>query len=144
MSATKSEPEFAPVKGRQAIRRGAARYVLLGIGWTMVGLGIVGAFLPLMPTTIFLLIAVWAFSSASPRFQTWIETHPRFGRTVRAWRAHRVISTRAKVMAVSSMAASVVILALFGANSWITPAIVAALLTPIAAFILSRPSTVRT
>ena len=63
------------------------------------GLGIVGAFLPLMPTTVFMLLALWLASKGSPRFAGWIRRHPRFGPPVVAWENERAISRQAKYLA---------------------------------------------
>lgn len=116
-----------------------ARYLLLAMGWLNVGLGIIGIFVPLMPTTIFLLIALWLFSKSSRRFQRWLYFHPRLGVTLRAWHAHRAIPGRAKLAALLMMTASWVCVAIFVAESWILPAVLALVLTPIAVFIASRP-----
>lgn len=68
-------------------------------GWLLVALGFVGAFIPLMPTTIFLILAAGCFAHASPRLETWLLDHPRYGSTLRAWRAEGAIGTRAKLSA---------------------------------------------
>ncbi len=52
------------------------KHAYLLLGWTNVGLGIIGAILPVMPTTVFLLIAAWAFSKSSPRWHRWLREHP--------------------------------------------------------------------
>src|SRR3546814_9486288 len=62
-----------------------------------------------MPTTVFLLIALWAFARGSPRFHTWLYTHPRFGPPLQAWDRHGVIRPGAKVVAIVAMAASLAI-----------------------------------
>lgn len=55
------------------------RHGLMALGWVCVALGIAGLFLPVMPTTVFLLIAAWAFSHSSHRFHRWLYDHPRLG-----------------------------------------------------------------
>ena len=58
--------------------------------------GIVGIFLPLLPTTPFVLLAAFCFSRGSQRCETWLLQHPRFGPMVRGWRANRAVPLRAK------------------------------------------------
>jgi len=72
------------------------RYLYLILAWLCVILGIIGAFLPLMPTTVFLLIATWAFSKSSPYWHQWIRNHQFFGTTIRAWEKHHAISQKTK------------------------------------------------
>ncbi|HLM46070.1 MAG TPA: YbaN family protein, partial [Myxococcaceae bacterium] len=87
------------------------RFVFLAIGFLCVGLGVLGAFLPLLPTTPFLLIALWAFSRSSRRFHHWLYTHPRFGPRLQAWQQHGIVPVRVKVSAISAMAVSFSLLA---------------------------------
>ena len=124
-----------PSSARSAARRGP----LLALGWVMVGLGSIGAVLPLMPTTVFMLIALWAFSKSSPRFRIWLYTHPKFGPPLQAWQRDGAISPRLKVVAVSTMSVSGVLVAVV-TQGWIWPAAVGAMLAAVAAFLLSRPS----
>ncbi len=97
----------------RAVRAG---YLLLG--FVLVGLGVIGAFLPVMPTTVFLIGATWAFSMSSKRFESWLLDHPRFGPSLVAWRAERVIPRRVKLTAWISMAASLSIMVVGGAPVW--------------------------
>lgn len=113
--------------------------VFLALGWVCVGLGFVGAFLPGLPTTVFLIIALWAFSKSSDRLRWWLWTHPKFGATLRAWHMHRVIPPPAKAAAVVMMMVSVAIVAV-SAASWQAPTILAAVLAPIAVWIVTRRS----
>jgi uncharacterized membrane protein YbaN (DUF454 family) len=78
-----------------------AGYLVLGI--LMLVLAFIGALLPLMPTTIFLILAVWCFTRSSPRLEAWVLNHPHFGPTLRAWRDQGAISLRAKAMALTGM-----------------------------------------
>jgi hypothetical protein len=80
--------------------------LFLALGWISLAVGLVGAFLPVLPTTPFVILAAYFFSKGSPRMQRWIEEHPRFGPYVRDWRRHRVIPMRAKVVAHLMLAAS--------------------------------------
>ena len=82
------------------------RTTYLILGWTCIGLGVIGALLPLMPTTVFLLIAAWAFSKSSERWHQWLLNHPRFGRLIRCWHEHHAMPRRAKRIALLTLAAS--------------------------------------
>ena len=119
-----------------------ARWFLLAFAWLNVGLGLVGVVIPGMPTTVFLIIATWAFSKSSERFRLWLWNHPRFGGSIRAWHEHRVIPRRAKVSAAVMMTASFAFVTLFVAESWVLPVLLGAVLVPAAAYVLSRASTV--
>lgn len=116
------------------------RYGLIVFGWLNIGLGVLGMFLPVMPTTVFLLIALWAFSRSSRRFHHWLYTHPTLGRTLRDWHRHGVIPLRVKILAVSMMTVSLSYVTLFLAEGWTLPLLLGAVLGGVAAFILSRPS----
>jgi len=68
--------------------------------------GIVGAFLPVLPTTPLVLLAAFCFSRSSSRAEAWMLAHPRFGPMVRNWRQHRAVPLRAKQVAWVMMAIS--------------------------------------
>ena len=59
-------------------------------------LGIVGIFLPGLPTVPFLLVAAWAGGHGWPRLEAWLLAHPRHGPPIRRWRDHRAVPRRAK------------------------------------------------
>lgn len=84
-------------------RRRAARAVWLAAGLLLVGVGFVGLFVPLLPTTDFLLLALPCFARSSPRLEAWLLDHPRFGPSLRAWRKNRAVPRHAKIMAALGM-----------------------------------------
>lgn len=89
--------------------------IYTGFGLLCVVLGVIGAFLPVLPTTPFLILALWAFSSSSKRLEQWLLAHKRFGPRLVAWRRHRVIPLSVKIMAWISMVGSLVIMTVVGA-----------------------------
>ncbi|HET8729294.1 MAG TPA: YbaN family protein [Alphaproteobacteria bacterium] len=115
------------------------RWLFIALGWFCVGLAIIGAVLPVMPTTVFLLAALWAFSRGSQRFHDWLYTHPRFGPPLQAWEQHGVIRPAAKLLAVLMMAASFGVTVVLSSGP-LVPAILAVVLSAVALFILTRPS----
>lgn len=87
------------------------RHGYLALGWICVALGLVGVFLPIMPTTIFILAAAWAFARSSPRLHQWLRDHPQFGEPLIAWEQHRAMPRRAKRVALGMLALSYAITA---------------------------------
>lgn len=89
-----------------------------------VALGVVGLFLPVLPTTPFLLVAAWAAGRGWPQFEAWLLVHPHLGPPIRRWRDHRAVPRRAKWAASFTMAASVGLIAVSSAPQpvkWLVP-----------------------
>lgn len=82
------------------------RAAFFGAGVLFLGLGILGMFLPVLPTTPFVLLAAACFARSSDRFYGWLLAHRAFGPMVREWRTHRSIPYRTKLVAIVLMAAS--------------------------------------
>lgn len=78
-------------------------YIVLALGWIFVLIGAIGVFVPLLPTTPFLLLAAGCFSYASPKLKKWLHNHPRFGKTLTNWEEQRVIPLYAKTLATIMM-----------------------------------------
>ncbi len=96
-----SLPDDARTTGPNTGR--ALRIGWLSLGFFWVGLGIIGAFLPLMPTTIFVILAAGCFARSSPRLEAWLLDHPRHGPSLRAWRAEGAIPKKGKQAACIGM-----------------------------------------
>ena len=118
------------------------RYLLIGFGWLNVGFAAVGVVVPGIPTTIFLLIALWAFSQSSERLRSWLYNHPVFGAFLQNWKQHGVIPRKAKIAAISVMFVSWVILILLS-TKWIIWSSAGLIMLCVAAFITTRPSVPR-
>ena len=114
------------------------RIFWLGLGWLSVGLGAIGAVLPLLPTVPFLLLAAFCFARSSERFHNWLITHPTFGPPIADWRKSGAIRRRVKWLATASILVSFAIPLALGARVEIV-LIQAAALAAVSLFIWSRP-----
>jgi uncharacterized membrane protein YbaN (DUF454 family) len=85
------------------------RGLLLAAGTLCVALGVIGIFVPVLPTTPFLLLAAACYARASERFYLWLVRNPTFGPTIREWRRHRSIPYRTKVVAIALMTATIAV-----------------------------------
>ena len=116
-----------------------AKPFYLVLGYSCVVMGGLGVVLPLLPTTPFLLLAVWCFARSHPDLARRLEAHPRFGPTLVAWREHRIIPRRAKIAAVTAMLASFV-LAFVTVGHPLVLVSLALIMGSVSVYILTRPS----
>jgi len=124
---------------KTVIMNSTLRLVYLAAGWISVGLGTVGAFVPVMPTTCFMIAALFFFSKSSPALENKLLRHPRYGATLRMWVAHSVIPVEIKVVAVTSLMISAAIVAATVVNMMMVVGVIATLAL-VAFYILTRPS----
>jgi uncharacterized membrane protein YbaN (DUF454 family) len=120
---------------------GQVRYVYLVIAYAALAVGIAGVFLPLLPATPFLLIAVWAGSRGSQRVHDWIFEQPRFARLINDWREQGAVPLGAKWLASIMMIASYLTLIWSGA-SWLLLLGMAIFFSCIGGFLWTRPNPV--
>lgn len=93
------------------ITRLATLLLWRSVALACLALGVLGVFLPVLPTTPFLLVAAWAAGRGWPQFEAWLLAHPRFGPPIRRWRDHRAVPRSAKWGASLTMLASAALLA---------------------------------
>ncbi len=126
------------------MKRGPASRVIrtgwLLLGFLCVGLGLIGAFVPLLPTTIFIILGAGCFARSSPRLEGWLLDHPRFGPTLRAWRAEGAIPRTGKRAACIGITIGYVLF-LIGAKPTLGLALaLSAMMASCAAWIVTRPA----
>lgn len=117
------------------------RVIYFSLGCLMVVLGVIGAVTPLLPTTVFLIAAAACFARSSPRLEAWLLDHPRFGPTLRDWRAFGAIARPAKITACAGMALGFAVFSLTVRPTLPVAAGVILVLAGCAAYVLSRPTT---
>lgn len=95
------------------------RIILMTIALLSLSLGILGIFIPGLPTTVFILIAAWAASHSSPKMANWLESHRFMGPIICNWRNGGFVSRKTKKSATVSMLFCALIIWLLNVNIWI-------------------------
>ena len=117
------------------------RIILLSLGLLCVGLAFIGIFIPGIPTTPFLIVALWAFAQSSKKFHAWLLNHKRFGKVLRNWESHKVVPIKAKILMVILQITAVTMIQYSLNNIFITISL-AVLLLCVACYVISLPSKV--
>ena len=118
--------------------RDMTRATFFILGWCAFALGTVGAFLPILPTTPFMILAAFCFAKSSPRTRAWLVERTVFGPHILAWEAHGAIARKAKVLALVMMGA-VVLISIAMQMPFMVIAVQIALILPAALFVWTRP-----
>jgi uncharacterized membrane protein YbaN (DUF454 family) len=100
----------------QIVQNKFLRWLLIFFGTLFVGLGIIGIFLPILPTTPFLLLAAWCYSRSSKRYYNWLISNKRFGKYIKDYREGRGIPIKAKITAISLLWITILISVIFIVN----------------------------
>lgn len=114
------------------------RAIWFVVGAVALSLGMLGVFLPLLPTTPFILLAAYAFARSSERWHNWLIQHRVFGPMIENWRQHGAISRRAKITAVISIVLIFGLSVVMKVSSTVL-IIQGLVLTCVTVFVLSRP-----
>jgi uncharacterized protein len=104
------------------------KVLLIIAGLISVGLGIIGIFLPLLPTTPFLLLASYCFFRSSARLHTWLINHRIFGKYLQNYITHRAVSKSVKILSISVLWITIVISFLLIVNLYARIALVLVLI----------------
>jgi len=115
------------------------RILLLSLGWACVGFAFIGIFIPGIPTTPFLIVALWAFAQSSKKFHAWLLNHKRFGPILQNWESHRVVPRKAKTLMVILQIFAVIMFHFSIQNIYLT-GILAITLIIVARWVLTFPS----
>jgi uncharacterized membrane protein YbaN (DUF454 family) len=111
-----------PVEPRRGV---ASRAGWVCLGCVAVGLGGIGIVVPGLPTTVFFIVAAWAFSKSSPRLEAWVLGLPQIGPMVRDYRAGLGMPKKAKVVAIT-MIVLFVGLSAWALDGWLLSSLVVA------------------
>lgn len=87
---------------------------LIFIGITSFILGVIGAFLPVLPTTPFMILSALCFSKSSKKMHSWLTSLPYFGSAIIDWEKNKVIRPRAKLAALGTIWLSISLTIIFG------------------------------
>lgn len=117
-----SSSDEAGVSGSRLLR-----YLFICLGTLSLALGVVGAFVPVLPSTVFLILAAAAYARGSPRLYRWLLRNRIFGRYISDWRTHRSIPIRTKVTIVAMILTAVGVSSYFAVESMILRTVVIAL-----------------
>lgn len=121
-----------------SLRLHAGRWLWLLLAYVALALGVIGIFLPGLPTTPFVLLAAYAAARGSDRLHAWLLGHRLYGPMIRDWQASGAVSRRAKTWALGSMAACAVIFFLTAPRWWMA-AVGSAIMAAVGAWLWLRP-----
>ena len=113
------------------------KYLIAALGIISLGLGFLGIFLPVLPTTPFLLLASFLFLKSSPSLYQWLMDHPRFGPYIKNFMVHKSLPLHVKIVSVTMVWITLLYCAFFVAGHWAFSALFLLLATAITIHILS-------
>lgn len=115
------------------------RPLWLALGLLSVAIGVIGIFLPILPTTPLMILAAFFFARSSKRLEAKLLAHPIFGPVILDWRRNQTIAPRIKIIAVGLMGITLISAWILGASPLVLT-MQALFLGAVSAFILTRPN----
>jgi uncharacterized membrane protein YbaN (DUF454 family) len=112
---------------------------LTSLGLVLVALGIIGIVLPVMPTTLFFILALACFTRSSPTLECWLLNHPRYGKILQQWQTHKVVPLKAKCSAAMVMFIGFMFLIASPTPIWVV-VLVAMSEVAVISYLILRPS----
>ncbi|MBT3584787.1 MAG: YbaN family protein [Halobacteriovoraceae bacterium] len=114
----------------------------IALGYLALALGVIGAFLPILPTTPFVLLAAYFFSKGSPKLYHWLINLPRFGPSIKEWNESGAISLKAKIICVISLTLVIGYLVFYRQYAIYLKVIITSVLGTVMIFVCTRPGQV--
>ncbi|MBS3906707.1 MAG: YbaN family protein [Syntrophaceae bacterium] len=121
-------------------RNSLIRKVLMAAGTVFVGIGVVGIFLPVLPTTPFLLLAGACYARSSERFYNWLLNHRWFGKYIRPYREGKGIPLKGKALSISLIWLTTLFSVIFVVHSLIVRVILIVIAMGVTIYLLSLPT----
>lgn len=112
------------------------RYTYISLGILSCALGVIGIFVPLLPTTPFLLLSAALLFRSSPRLYNRLLNHPQLGPYIRNFREHKALPLRVKIISVSLVWITILHAVIFLLDHWVLESLLLLLAAGITAYIL--------
>lgn len=135
-----SKDQLKPQSHPKLITNPVLRMLLFSFGWLSVVLGVLGIFLPVLPTTPFLLLAAACFMRTSPRFYDWLVGHPKLGKYVVYYLDGKGIPKKAKVYTLLVLWSTMLLTAFVLLDSNIVRVILPSIGFLVSVYILRQPT----
>lgn len=119
----------------------SAHILYISLGWLSLALGFIGAFLPILPTTPFALLAAYFFSKGSPKLHQWLLENKLMGPLIRDWEQYGVVRLRAKITATLMIVLLFSYTLIYVEVNWWIKALVATSGAGVLIFLWTRPAT---
>ena len=115
--------------------------VYLILGFLSLFLGILGSFLPILPTTPFVLLSAFLFSKSSNHWYQWLISIPKFGNSIQDWNEHGTINLKGKILCFFSISLVILWISIYSNYHILLKTTLPVILILVLTFVLTRPHT---